>query len=107
MISADDIEAFHGKSSAAIDAAAEYKRRARKGLPEDRYTTTAGALLVAKGIHARDTILAALNAVVLVQDQHIKELEEQCQAIIQLAQKAQGIHDEIRNLNSRDDGGTS
>lgn len=56
MISGDDIDAFKDEN---IKAAREYARRARKGIPSDRWTDGAhGAKAVADGIDALDWMLA-------------------------------------------------
>lgn len=55
MISGDDIDAFKDEN---IKAAREYARRARKGIPSDRWTDgAAGAKAVADGIDALDWCL--------------------------------------------------
>lgn len=59
MIGPDDIAAFEADNADAIAAANEYVRRAQKGLPADRLCDGAtGALLVARGIHAYQAIMA-------------------------------------------------
>ena len=63
MINETDIDAFAEDNQEAIAAAAEYVRRAEKGLPPDRFTDGAtGAKLVARGIHAMQCIMDAQNA---------------------------------------------
>lgn len=59
MIGPDDIAAFEDDNADAIAAASEYARRAAKGLPADRFADGAkGAMLVARGIHAYQVIMA-------------------------------------------------
>lgn len=59
MIGPDDIDAFEADNADAIAAASEYARRAAKGLPADRFADGAdGAMLVARGIHAYQVIMA-------------------------------------------------
>lgn len=53
MISQDDIDAFADERGPDIKAAAEFVRRAEKGLPPDRWSDgEIGAQSVAKGIRA-------------------------------------------------------
>lgn len=53
MISQDDIEAFAEQYGPDMKAAAEFVRRAEKGLPADRWSDgEIGAQSVAKGIRA-------------------------------------------------------
>ena len=60
----DDISEFEKINSAAIDAAATYERRSRKGLPADRWSDgTHGAALVAEGIAAMQKIIQLQTAV--------------------------------------------
>lgn len=59
MLSQDDIDAFKADNEAALAAADEYKRRAEKGLPADRFADgTEGAYLVAQGIAAYQWIVS-------------------------------------------------
>ena len=58
MISADDIDAFAESSGEAIAQAVEFTRRARKGLPPDRWASVRQMYLVADGI----TALMQINA---------------------------------------------
>jgi hypothetical protein len=61
-----DIEAFTEGHTDAIAAAETYVRRARKGIPPDRWTDGAdGAKLVAQGIMAMQQIIAWQNDVIL------------------------------------------
>lgn len=67
MINESDIEAFREDNEAALKAAHEYARRAQKGLPADRWCDgSAGARLVAQGIHAMNQILDAQTATLIV-----------------------------------------
>ena len=53
MITQADIDAFAEGSTKDVQAALEYARRARKGLPSDRWTNgVTGAESVARGIEA-------------------------------------------------------
>ena len=58
LISQDDIEAFREYNAGALSQAAEYARRAEKGLPVDRWASTRQAYLVAQGIRAMQQIIA-------------------------------------------------
>jgi hypothetical protein len=61
-----DIEAFTDGHKDAIAAAETYLRRARRGLPPDRWATGAdGARMVAQGIMALQQIIAWQNDVIL------------------------------------------
>ncbi|OOY15057.1 hypothetical protein [Thioclava sp. DLFJ4-1] len=55
MINLDDFREEHAE---ALDAASEFSRRARKGLPSDRWATQRQLHLVAKGIDAMNQIMA-------------------------------------------------
>lgn len=66
MISQDDIDAFTEEGNAAIEAANEYARRKRKGIPPDRWATTYGQFLVARGIEEYARRLDALSDTVKV-----------------------------------------
>ena len=58
MLDAEQINNWQRDNADALQAAAEYVRRAEKGLPADRLCDGAvGALLVAKGIHAQQVIM--------------------------------------------------
>lgn len=58
----DDLDAFYSRNSAAIAVAAEYARRAERGLPPDRWSDgTEGAALVARGIRAQEVIMSLLS----------------------------------------------
>ena len=49
----DDIEAFAESNANALEAAVEFARRSRKGIPPDRWCDgTSGAHMVARGIEA-------------------------------------------------------
>ena len=52
MISGDDIDAFAENNGEAIAQAVEFTRRARKGLPPDRWASVRQMYLVADGITA-------------------------------------------------------
>ena len=58
MISADDIDAFREANGQALSQANEYARRAKKGLPVDRWASARQAHDVAKGIAAMQAIIA-------------------------------------------------
>ena len=59
MLDAEQIANWERDNADALQAAAEYVRRAEKGLPADRLCDGAvGARLVAKGIHAQQVIMA-------------------------------------------------
>jgi hypothetical protein len=63
MLDADQIDAFREDTADAIDAAMTYRKRAKKGLPADRWADGAtGARLVAQGIHALECIIAMQTA---------------------------------------------
>lgn len=63
MISADDIAAFEESNAEALTAAAEYARRAQKGIPPDRWADgNTGAVMVAQGILAQQRIMAMQTA---------------------------------------------
>lgn len=88
MIQIDDIEAFEADNADAITAANEYVRRATKGLPADRFTDGAtGAMLVAKGIHAYQAIMAA-----------------QADALAAMAEELQNRGTDAMRLHSKDQG---
>lgn len=66
MLSQDDIDAFKSANQAAIAAADEYRRRAEKGLPADRFADgTEGAILVGRGIAAYQKIMAMQTAALM------------------------------------------
>ena len=74
MIGPDDIEAFSEDNAPAIAAASEYARRAAKGLPADRLADGArGAMLVAKGIHAYQVIMAIQTDALAVMGQELQD----------------------------------
>lgn len=53
-----DLDDFAEEHAAALSAAAEYRRRAEKGIPCDRWADgTAGALMVARGIAIMEGLL--------------------------------------------------
>ena len=53
-----DLADFEEEHAAALEAAREYRRRWRKGLPYDRWADgTAGAVQVARGIEAMEKIM--------------------------------------------------
>ena len=80
MLSQDDIEAFKDDN---INAAREYARRRRKGLPSDRWCDgTKGAEAVADGIDALDWCLAWC----------VKEIEELRAQIKQVGADAMEPH---------------
>lgn len=61
-----DLKDFAEEYGAALDAANEYKRRAQKGLPSDRFADGAnGEALVAQGIAAMQTIMNLQNAAIV------------------------------------------
>ncbi len=51
MISGEDIEAFRAESEPAFEEGRKFVRRCAKGIPADRWTTTAGMQLVAECIN--------------------------------------------------------
>jgi len=58
-IGPDDIDAFRECHAEALEAAETYVRRAKRGIPADRWATGAdGAKLVAQGIFAMQCIIA-------------------------------------------------
>lgn len=60
-----DMNDFTEENKAALDAADKFARRARRGLPSDRWTDgTNGASLVAEGIAAYQNLNADLLSVV-------------------------------------------
>ena len=66
MISKDDIDAFAEGHEEALSAAETYLRRARKGIPPDRWTDGAdGARMVAQGIMAMQQIIDWQNDALL------------------------------------------
>ena len=58
MISAEDIDAFRDQNAEALAACESFLRRCRKGIPPDRWATTQGMALVARGIAAYQQIIA-------------------------------------------------
>jgi len=53
-----DLDDFRPEHAAALAAAAEFRRRAEKGIPADRWADgTAGAALVAQGIAIMEGLL--------------------------------------------------
>jgi hypothetical protein len=53
-----DLDDFRPEHQAALDAAAEFRRRAAKGLPSDRFADGhAGMVLVARGIAIMEGLL--------------------------------------------------
>ena len=82
-MSIDAIIAFTEKNKAEMEAATEFARRARKGLPADRfYDGTDGAKVVAKGIDA--WIKAFADSVELLRQ--MEELQRQ------QGEDAMGLH---------------
>lgn len=66
MISQDDID--------AMSEASEYRRRAEKGLPEDRWANGAsGAKIVARGISVFERLIEAQSQVIVEMDAIIQE----------------------------------
>lgn len=67
-----DLDDFREEHAEALDAASEFSRRARKGLPSDRWATQRQLHLVAKGIDAMNQIMAMqrtfLEAIVRAED---------------------------------------
>lgn len=64
MISGDDIEAFQEQSAESLSQASEFARRARKGLPPDRWASARQMYLVASGIDALSQIIAWQSEVI-------------------------------------------
>ena len=58
MISGEDIDAFRDQNAEALAACESFLRRCRKGIPPDRWATTQGMALVARGIAAYQQIIA-------------------------------------------------
>ena len=62
MISADDLDAFAAENGPAIAQAATFARRCERGLPPDRWATTAEMHQVARGIWALTRLVAIQTA---------------------------------------------
>lgn len=74
-----DIEAFQDKQAPHIDTADEFMRRARKGLPADRYASTNGLFSAAQGIWAKNAIIAMQTQVILEQHKIITDMLNEIQ----------------------------
>lgn len=78
MLTREDIDAFEAEHSRDIEAAKTYTRRAKKGLPSDRWADGAdGCLRVARGIDAQSRLLDVFARTTAEMAQIIKEIGEQ------------------------------
>lgn len=71
MIGPEDIDAFAERNGEALAQAAEYARRAGKGIPVDRWASVRQAHLVAQGIRALTQIVEFQTATIeALRDEH-------------------------------------
>jgi hypothetical protein len=61
MISGEDIEAFRAESEPAFEEGRKFVKRCAKGIPADRWTTTAGMQLVAECIKRQWAVMDMLS----------------------------------------------